>query len=48
MILDAAILDVKPGEETAFEHAFREAQKIIASMPAGHLSHQLQHCETSA
>ena len=47
MILEVAIIDVKPGEETAFEHAFGEAQKIITSMP-GCLSHQLQHCEASA
>jgi heme-degrading monooxygenase HmoA len=42
-ILEAASLSVKPGEEAAFEAAFREAQAIIASMP-GYRSHQLQRC----
>lgn len=43
MILEVAILDVKPGHEPQFEQAFGEAQRIIASMP-GYLSHQLQRC----
>ncbi len=43
MILEVAILDVKPGQEADIESAFDQAQKIIASMP-GYLSHQLQHC----
>lgn len=43
MILEVAILDVRPGETAAFETAFGEAQAIIASMP-GYLSHQLQRC----
>jgi heme-degrading monooxygenase HmoA len=43
MILEVAVLDVRPGEEAAFEAAFGEAQAIIASMP-GYLSHQLQRC----
>ena len=33
MILEAAILNVKSGQESAFEVAFREANPIIASMP---------------
>ena len=33
MILEVAVLDVRPGESEAFEAAFREAQAIIASMP---------------
>jgi heme-degrading monooxygenase HmoA len=33
MILEVAVLDVKPGQESAFEAAFAEAQVIIASMP---------------
>ncbi len=41
MILELALLDVKPGETAAFEAAFREAQAIIASMP-GYVSHELQ------
>lgn len=43
MILEVAILDVKPGETEAFEAAFQQAQSIISSM-AGYSSHQLQKC----
>lgn len=43
MVLEVAILDVKPGHEAAFEAAFREASAIISGMP-GYLSHQLQRC----
>jgi len=43
MILEVAILDVKPNEESAFEAAFVQAQKIIIKMP-GYVSHQLQRC----
>ena len=43
MILEVAILDVKPGELDAFEAAFQQAQSIISSM-AGYGSHQLQKC----
>lgn len=47
MILEVAVLDVRPGESEAFEAAFREAQAIIASMP-GYRSHQLQRCVENA
>lgn len=43
MILEVAILDVRPDQLEAFETAFAEAQTIISSM-AGYISHQLQHC----
>ncbi|MDH4276178.1 MAG: antibiotic biosynthesis monooxygenase [Gammaproteobacteria bacterium] len=43
MILEVAILDVKKGEEDAFEAAFSEAQTIISGM-SGYISHQLQKC----
>ncbi len=43
MILEVALLNVRPGESPAFEQAFEQAQTIIASMP-GYLSHQLQRC----
>ena len=43
MILEVAILDVRPGVEADFENAFGHAQKIISSMP-GYISHELQHC----
>lgn len=43
MILEVAILDVKPELVGEFETAFKTASPIIASMP-GHLSHELQRC----
>lgn len=43
MILEVAILDVRPGQEVVFEAAFREAQTIIAGMD-GYISHELQRC----
>ena len=43
MILEVAMLDVKPGETTEFEAAFEKAQNIISSM-GGYASHQLQKC----
>jgi len=43
MILELAILDVRPGETDAFERAFAEAKAIISARPGfGHL--QLQRC----
>jgi heme-degrading monooxygenase HmoA len=43
MILEHALLPVRPGEEAAFEAAFAEAAPIIASMP-GHVRHRLERC----
>ncbi|HEY1075246.1 MAG TPA: antibiotic biosynthesis monooxygenase [Fontimonas sp.] len=43
MILEIAMLNVRPGQSTEFEAAFSQAQRIIASMP-GYVSHQLQRC----
>jgi heme-degrading monooxygenase HmoA len=43
MILELAILNVRRGEEQAFEAAFRQASPIIAAT-AGYVSHQLQRC----
>jgi heme-degrading monooxygenase HmoA len=43
VILEVAVLEVKPGQEADFEVAFGNAQQIIASMP-GYVSHQLQRC----
>jgi heme-degrading monooxygenase HmoA len=43
VILEVAILDVKPGLATEFETAFKTASTIIASMP-GYSSHELQRC----
>jgi len=41
MILEQAVLDVKPGETRAFEAAFAEAQRIISASP-GYVSHELR------
>ncbi|MCK7596142.1 antibiotic biosynthesis monooxygenase [Microbulbifer sp. CAU 1566] len=43
MILEVAILDVKPNQNEEFERAFKKAQSIISSMP-GYINHQLQKC----
>lgn len=43
MILEVAILNIKPGLSSDFEKAFAEAQKIISSM-GGYISHQLKKC----
>jgi heme-degrading monooxygenase HmoA len=42
-ILEAAPLQVKPGQSEEFERAFAQARAIIASMP-GYQSHELQRC----
>jgi len=47
LILEVALLDVKPGESDAFVEAFGRAQSIIASMP-GYISHELQECVEKA
>ena len=43
MILEVAILNVRPGQGAQFEQAFSQAQRIISSMP-GYLSHELESC----
>ena len=43
MILEVAILNIKPGKEQEFEEAFQQAQRIISSRK-GYISHQLQRC----
>jgi heme-degrading monooxygenase HmoA len=43
MVLELAVLDVRPGQGEAFEDAFSEAKSIIASMP-GFVSLELQQC----
>ena len=43
MILECAILDVKPGETREFEVAFGTAERIISASP-GYISHELQRC----
>ena len=43
MILEHAILNVRPDLIEDFEPAFREAAPLIAASP-GYISHQLQRC----
>ena len=43
MILEVAILDIKPNMAAEFETAFKTASPIISSMP-GYVSHELQRC----
>jgi heme-degrading monooxygenase HmoA len=43
MILEVAILKIKPNMNQEFELAFQEASSIIASIP-GYISHDLQKC----
>ena len=43
MILESAVLNVRPGQGPEFEGSFREAETIISSMP-GYLSHELLRC----
>ena len=43
MILEVAVLNVRPGMEADFEAAFRQAATIISSTP-GYLSHQVRRC----
>lgn len=43
MIMEAAMLQVKPGLATEFEQSFKEASPLIASID-GYLGHELQHC----
>ena len=43
VILEVAILDIKPNQGQEFEKVFNTAQKIISSIN-GYVSHQLQKC----
>lgn len=43
MILETAVLKVKPGKAAEFEQAFEQAQKIISSMK-GYISHEMLKC----
>ncbi|MBB6636839.1 antibiotic biosynthesis monooxygenase family protein [Cohnella thailandensis] len=43
MILEVAILNVIPGQSERFEESFRQASRIISSMP-GYIEHELQKC----
>ena len=43
MILEVAILYIKPGQNEAFENDFREAGQYISSIP-GYIRHSLKKC----
>jgi heme-degrading monooxygenase HmoA len=43
VILEVAVLNVRPGMAADFESAFAQASSIISAMP-GYISHQLQRC----
>jgi heme-degrading monooxygenase HmoA len=43
MILEVAILNIKPGLAADFEAAFELAATIIIASP-GYIAHELQHC----
>lgn len=43
MILEVAILNVKPTQVSQFEQSFAQAEAIISSMH-GYLSHELRRC----
>lgn len=43
MVLEVAVLNIRPGMAERFEVAFDEAQVILAASP-GYLSHELQRC----
>ena len=43
MILEVAILDVKPGQEVAFESDFAKPSAYISAVD-GYRSHELQRC----
>ena len=43
MILEVAVLDVRPGQRQGFEAAFAEAEPLIARA-RGHLGHELRRC----
>ena len=43
MVLEVAILNVRPNQGAAFEKAFAEAQAIISTIP-GYRRHELRRC----
>ena len=43
MILEVAILNIRPGQTAQFEEVFAQAKNIISAMP-GYMSHELHRC----
>lgn len=46
MILEIAVFDIEPGQESEFEHAFATASTVI-DQAAGHLGHELLRAQES-
>ncbi|MEO8627517.1 MAG: antibiotic biosynthesis monooxygenase [Betaproteobacteria bacterium] len=47
MILETAVLNVRPGQTAQFEAAFATASDIISASP-GYVTHELQRCIETA
>ncbi len=47
MILETAVLNVRPGQTAQFEAAFATASEIISATP-GYVTHELQRCIETA
>ncbi|MCB0637244.1 MAG: antibiotic biosynthesis monooxygenase [Lewinella sp.] len=43
MVLEIAMIEVKPGSEAAFEDSLAQAQSVI-SRAKGYLGHEFHHC----
>lgn len=43
MILEAIVLQIKPNQNQAFEHNFKQASEII-NKAKGYIAHELHHC----
>lgn len=43
MVLETAVLDVRPGKSADFEEAFAKAQLLVAQIP-GYQRHELRRC----
>jgi len=47
MVLEIAILELRPGSSAAFESAFLEAQRFLSASP-GYVRHELRRCVEAA
>jgi heme-degrading monooxygenase HmoA len=43
VVLEVAILNVRPGSQSAYESAFAQAEPLISASP-GYISHELRRC----
>ncbi len=46
MVLEVALIDVKPGSESAFREAYGQARELIASLPGAGTMRMTQGVET--